>query len=258
MITVIVLGIIQGLTEFLPISSSGHLVLVGNWMNTRGDDLLFELLLHTGTLAATALVFHKQIGEILSGLIRKESKAVKITTYIIITTFVTALLGKLGEDFFEQNFQSSAIVCIMLLITGAILYLPKFIKPATVKMEKMGWKKAVVLGLFQTMAIIPGISRSGTTITTALLCGLNRKDAGDYAFLISIPIILGASIVKLPALGDAQPHFTGLQMAVGVFTSFLVGWAALKFLLMFVKKGKLHVFSWYCWIIGILGLLFLR
>lgn len=227
-------------------------------MNTRDEDVLFELLLHSGTLGATVIVFQSRIRELIKGLLRKSPPHLRLTLYILITTAVTAVLGKLFEEPLETIFKSSTAVCFMLAATGAILYLPRFFGKPRLEAHSLGWQSALLLGLAQALAIIPGISRSGTTISAGLLLGLNRKDAGEYSFLISIPIILGASLVKVPSLSQHSHHFTNGQMAAGVLASFLVGFLALKFLLFFVQKGKLHYFSWYCWAAAAAGLLFLR
>ncbi len=255
MISVIILGVIQGLTEFLPISSSGHLVLAGNWLNIKDDNVSFELLLHFGTLLATALVFRKQILAIITGALKKDKEQLILVKAIVITTIPTALLGKLFEDPLERLFDSPLIVSFMLLLTGAILYLPKFVPQKNHSVGELGWIKWVFIGVFQAFAIIPGISRSGTTITTGLLLGLSRKQAGEYSFLISLPIIAGACVFKIPDMANSPQTLSAMQMFVGTAFAFIVGWVALKFLLYFVQKGMLHYFSWYCWAFGGIGIL---
>jgi len=143
----------------------------------------------------------------------------------------------------------------MLLITGLILFIPLIFKAGDATAQNLGLKKIFLIGVLQALAIIPGISRSGTTISAGLALGLSSKAAGEYSFLISIPVILGASILKLPELAAGARHFSIVQMIVGTFVAFLSGLIALKFLLMFVKRGRLHVFSVYCFLAGGIGLM---
>lgn len=258
MIAVMLLGFIQGLTEFLPVSSSGHLVLLGNFMGTQDGGSAFEVMLHFGTLLSTTVIFRQPIIQLLTGILKRDPMQIKLMLCIIATTIPTAILGKLFEDPLEQLFSSPFVVSIMLFVTGGLLFIPKLLPPSEKTPQELGYGKVFLLGVLQALAIIPGISRSGTTIATGLALGLSRKSAGEYSFLISLPVILGVTLLKLPELAEGGRHFSLWQMTMGTFIAFLSGLVALKFLLIFVHKGKLHYFSIYCFLAGALGLFIFR
>jgi len=254
MFDALMLGLLQGLTEFLPVSSSGHLVLFGNWLGTQDGGNSFEVMLHFGTLLSTLVVFRKSLYNLVTGIFQKDPEQIRLMVCIIITTIPTAILGKLFEEPLEKLFSSPLIVSGMLILTGLILFIPKFIQQGQKTPQQLSGRSLFLMGVLQALAIIPGISRSGTTITTGLALGLSRKAAGEYSFLISIPVIMGVPLLKLPALFTDKHYFTIPQMALGTLASFGAGLLALKFLLFFVKQGRLHLFSFYCFAAGILGL----
>jgi undecaprenyl-diphosphatase len=269
LISVIALGALQGITEFLPVSSSGHLVLLGNWLQVSDADVTLEVFLHGGTLLATLFVFYASLFKLFKGVLSGDKASRHVVLAILITCIPTAILGKLFEEPLESLFASPKSTCVLLLVTGCLLYLPKWLEKGfkedfMQKMERMAmselpWSKAFLLGIFQALAILPGISRSGTTITAGILMGLKRKDAGEYSFLISIPVISGVVLLKLPKLGEysGPVSFSGWEVALGVATAFVTGYFSLKVLMRFVQKGKLHYFAWYCWGAGLLGLVLL-
>ncbi len=256
MFAVMLLGLIQGLTEFLPVSSSGHLTLLGTWLSTRDNDIVLEVLLHFGTLMATLVVFRATILSICMGIIKRDRVSLKITGLILAATIPTGIIGKLFEDTFQRIFGMPLVVSIMLICTGCIIFCTRFVQNKPGELSGIKWHQAVIIGFFQAMSIIPGISRSGTTISTALFLGVSRKAAGEYSFLISIPAIMGATILKLPGAFSGSHHFTMFQMLAGVSVSFVSGYFALKVLLHFVHRGQLHIFSWYCWALGAAGVIY--
>jgi undecaprenyl-diphosphatase len=255
MIEHILLGIIQGLTEFLPVSSSGHLVLFGQWLHVGSEDMLLEVLLHFGTFLATILIFRKRIAELISGLFKREAKALQTAGWIIIASIPTGLMGVFAKSYFEKLFSSPAAVSGFLLFTGTVLFATRFAP----KPQKGGirWWQALIIGIAQSIAILPGISRSGSTICTALFLGVKREEAGEFSFLISLPAIFGATLLTAKDWVEAGADTTrlGLPMIMGVLFSFAVGLVALKWLLHFVKQGKMHLFAPYVWALGIFGLL---
>ena len=195
MLDSIILGIIQGLTEFLPVSSSGHLVLFGKLLNHQEEGNLFEVLLHFGTLVATIIVFRTHIMDLVKGIFSGDSKSKSLGINIVIASIPTAIIGLLFEDFMESLFDSPLLVSCALIFTGIILMSTKFVKGET---KDLTWKMALIIGFAQAMAITPGISRSGSTIAIALLIGLSRKEAGNFSFLISIPVIGGVTFSENP------------------------------------------------------------
>jgi len=260
----ILLGIIQGLTEFLPISSSGHLVLFQNLLGYREPALLFDVGLHLGTLTAVCLYFRTDLKNMMKETwpffshLSHGRKALKdfaenpyaaLTLWVVIGTLPTALIGILFRIPLENLFASVNAVGVMLLCTGAILAAVIFIPDNYNRRTTIGILAALAVGIAQGIAIAPGISRSGATIVCGMFFGLRRDLAARFSFLLSVPAILGAMVVQLSAL-DASP--VGLApWSFGFLSSLLVGLLALRILMHVVQKGKLFYFAPYC---GALGL----
>lgn len=266
----IILGILQGLTEFLPVSSSGHLVLLQNAFGINEPELLFDISVHIGTLAAVCIVFFTEIKNILISLFRLpsllkssgnfktlwcENHDVRLAGFIVMGSVPTAVLGLIFHKAADQLFASVGIVGVMLLITGTLLWLTRRVPLSGRTIKDMTLKDALGIGVIQGLAIIPGISRSGSTISAALFLRIDREVAGRYSFLLSIPAMIGALIL---ALGSDAIHSTmpaGIILVASAAAA-CVGYAALKLLLRLVKKGRLYLFAPYCWIVGIIALIF--
>ena len=264
----IVLGTIQGLTEFLPVSSSGHLVLFQNLFGMKEPELLFDICLHVGTLSAVIIVFYREILDILTALLQIPARmktagglaplcrvdpSIRMALLIVVGSVPTAVIGLLFKEITDQLFGSIAVVGFMLLITGTVLWLTRQIRGDGRPVRQTTLKDALIIGIVQGLAILPGISRSGSTIATALFLGVDRKVAGRYSFLLSIPAIVGALVLGLdtPELQTAIPVGT---IIAGSVISALVGWLALVILLRVVDRGQLHRFAPYCWLVGIMTL----
>ncbi len=247
----ILLGIIQGITEFLPVSSSAHLVIVQNILGFKEPELLFDLVLHIGTLLATVLIFRKEIIRLFM-----QPRALLL---IIVAGIPTGIIGMTLFHQIEQTFGSMKIASGCLLVTGSFLWLTKKIPEKSITLEGPLFSfitipKAFLIGLAQGIAILPGISRSGATITTALILKSGRRDAATFSFLLSIPSILGAlalKIYKTPHLQipDANPFI------IGFLFSLVFGTLSLMFLIKILMRGEFFKFSYYCWALGIGGLL---
>ena len=245
----LILGIIQGITEFLPISSSGHLVLAQSILgiNQQGNEL--EILVHIGTLASILVVFLKDIKSIFFSI---KSKNTQIFIYFIIIGTIPAVILGLGlKDFLLPLFENILAVGIALASTGIILCGSYFIKKQG---KELSYLKSIIIGFAQAVAIIPGISRSGMTITCALFLGLNSKDAAKFSFLLAIPIILGSGLFTFIDIdGDFQIK---IEIALaGLISSFIVGMVSLRWLIHILEKGKLYSFGLYCICIGILTII---
>ncbi len=248
----IILGLIQGLTEFLPVSSSGHLVIFSSLLGKVNDGILFDLMLHFGTLLATIVVFRKKIMSLILGLFKKDPESIKSTLLIVVACIPTGLIGIIFKTPLESLFDKPLIVSCTLFLTGIIIFSSRFRGNGT---ATFGYKTALMIGIVQGLAIIPGISRSGSTIAISMLIGIDRKEAGEFSFLISIPAIFGAVLLKSrDVLADpALSASIGAGEVVGTLVSFIVGVIALKWLLSFVQKGKLHYFAPYVWAVSITG-----
>ena len=255
-IDAIILGVIQGLTEFLPVSSSGHLEITRELLDTNqlpSDNLLMTSVLHFATALSTILVFRKDIYNLIKGLFDKENKPSKSYIIKILIAIVPAgLVGFLLSDEIEFLFSGNMIlVGIMLIITGTLLFLTKILKTKNFKISSL---HALIIGLSQAFAVIPGISRSGATICTSLFLGNNKSEAAKFSFLIVIPVIFGA-ILKDVLSGDIFDNEIKISiLIIGFISSFLTGVLACKLMLKIVANNNLIYFSFYCFVLGIISI----
>jgi len=246
------LGIIQGITEFLPISSSGHLVIFQRLFGISSNQLTINVFLHIGTVIPVIIIFWNDIRDIL--LFKKEKR--RLTWLIIFGIIPTGLIGLYFKDFFEGLFTSVRNVGFMLLITGLLLLLSEKISRVRFNIDKMKGYNAVIVGIAQGLAVIPGISRSGSTIAASLLQGLDRESAARYSFLISLPVILGAGLVELKDLTLSSMEGLSWSMLItGMLAAAISGYFAIKYLIHILKKGSLVIFTYYCWGLGFLIIL---
>jgi undecaprenyl-diphosphatase len=266
-IQAIILGVVQGLTEFLPISSSAHLVLVPPLINVTysspAQALAFDTLLHFGTLAAVVAYFWKEIISIIIGLVSsirdifrgkfktglKEDPSKRLAWLLIIGTIPAALAGVLLNKQFEALFNNYVAVGFFLLITGILLWTAERVKRGHKEVKDVSFKNALAIGIFQAFAIAPGISRSGATISAGLFSGLERELAARYSFLLAIPAIAGAAAVQVKDIGAGLEANTAALIA-GFFAALIVGFLAIKLLLKIIREKTLMVFAYYCWIVG--------
>jgi len=243
MLEYILLGILQGITEFLPVSSSGHLVILQSIFGATGKELAISLVLHLGTSLSLCVFFFKDIIRLLSNL--------KWVVLIMIVTVITGFIGILGKDFFERVFSQPKFVGFSLIFTGLILLLSRKFMNAQ-KREVTG-KDALILGLAQGVAIIPGISRSGMTMTALLFRNIDRDTAFRFSFLASIPVIIGAVFLEAKEVGCIYKE-APLNLISGFLVSFFVGIVSLKLLQIVLSKAKLYYFGYYCFLIGLIAL----
>jgi undecaprenyl-diphosphatase len=253
------LGLVQGLTEFLPVSSSGHLVIAHRFLGSLEDNVFFDVALHVGTLVATLVFFRARLVSLATGGWR-ELRARQVTSgpmlarifYIFLAVVPTGVIGIEGKDRLESLFGKPDIVCLMLMVTGLVLLATRFVPAGQIPGNRLGAGRALLVGIIQGLAIIPGISRSGSTISAGLLLKLERKEAGEFSFLISIPAILGALLIKLGDIGSLQSLPWEMILA-GFATSLITGMAALYILMRFVVAGQIWVFAPYCLLVGLGG-----
>ena len=236
----IILGLVQGLTEFLPVSSSGHLVILQHYFSLDNNCCLVNLTLHAGTLLAVILFFFKDIRELL----RKEK--LKLLIFIAAATVITGVCGIAGNDFFKTLFGSAGLVCVMLIINGIVLLFTRKFLNGKRKFSDLNIIDALWLGISQSLAIIPGISRSGLTISALLARGVKKESAFRFSFLASIPVILGALIFELKDLTFSTLDIPVYPLLTGVVTAFISGLFALKILSIVIRRAKLPFFGYYC------------
>jgi len=263
----IILGIIQGLTEFLPVSSSGHLVIAQGFLpGFQQQGVLFDVMLHIGTLLAVVFFLWQEIVDILKALAPRTQAAVahghndnisvrrRIALYIIIGTIVTGTIGILCKDVIHHLFESVEIAGAMLLVTGILLFAAERMPHATRTEKEMTAVDALVIGLAQACALMPGISRSGATIAFGLFRHIDGETAARFSFLLSIPAILGATVLEIGYVQTVSLHEI-LVYGVGMLTAAVVGFGALRLLFIIIKKRELRFFAYYCWCVGIVTLL---
>ncbi len=247
----IVLGILQGLTEFLPVSSSGHLVLTQAVLGIKQPGVSFELVLHLGTLLAVLLYFRAKILLLIRSVF--DSSMIterKIIGYLIIGTIPAGIVGVLLDDFFEQAFSNPLMTSLMLIVTGGILLSIRLVKTGDKPVTLLS---GLIMGMGQAIAIMPGISRSGSSIVAGILVGVKPDEAAEFSFLLAIPAILGAVVLKSKEFLSLDSVLAG-QYIVGMLCSFAFGLAAVSVLLSVIRKGKLDYFAYYCFAIGLVGI----
>lgn len=249
-----ILGIIQGLTEFLPVSSSGHIELGKAILNVHpSDPLLFSVVVHAATALSTLVVFRKDIIEIFIGLAQGNKTSIRFTVFIVVSMIPAAFIGLFYNDIIETLFNENvALVGSMLLITGVLLLLTEFINT---KEKELSLFSIITIGIAQAIAIMPGISRSGATISTAVILGINRTEAARFSFLMVVPLILGKMAKDLMDSKLVMESESILPMGLGFIASFITGLLACTWMIRLVKNSKLWYFAIYCFVIGITALI---
>lgn len=260
----VILGIIQGLTEFLPVSSSGHLVIAQSFIKGfQQPGVFFDVMLHFGTLLAVVFFLRKDLYEITKAVMPKQSGDAsyvlisvkrKMVLLIIVGTIFTGIIGLAFRDKIHLLFQSVNVAASMLLVTGLLLFLSDKIKN-TDRLEKdMNITDSIIIGIVQGIAIIPGISRSGSTIAFGIFRKLDRETAARFSFLLSIPAIIGAVILESRHIVSI-PSGDLIIYVAGTIAATLTGFLSLKLLFLIIKKGRLGIFAYYCWFAGIATLI---
>jgi undecaprenyl-diphosphatase len=247
------LGIVQGLTEFLPISSSGHLVLCEHVLHAKMPGVVFELVVHVGTLFSVLVYFRRQIVQlVLSIFNRSKSDERSMIWYLIIGTIPAVIIGVLFNNIIEQVFVSPVLTSVMLVVTGIFLLATSLVRPGvrTVKTPS-----AFLIGVAQALAIFPGISRSGATISMGLFAGVKPMVAAEFSFLLSIPVIIGAVVFKSRDIIALNSGLIGHYL-IGALLSFIFGLLAVYFLLNMIKKGRFKYFGVYCLLVGFFGIVY--
>ena len=264
---IIILGIVQSITEFLPISSSAHLVLFPYLLHWPDQGLSFDAAIHLGTLFAVLLYFRSSLLKMLRSVRNGDRVHRHLLLLILVATIPALLVGYFFGDVFEQRFRSLTIISFQLIFWGIILWIADiyshhgFLRGAgkkqnqpkkTTRLVSLRLSQAMVIGLFQTFALMPGVSRSGITLTAALFQGVEKKAAAEFSFLLSIPIILAASLLKILEL--FQTGFVGLNpmhLGIGIFVSFIFGYLVIHFFLSFLSRHRLWPFALYRIFLGI-------
>ena len=265
-IQAIIIGLVQGLTEFLPVSSSAHLIFAQQALGVGDVGLAFDVLMHVGTLVAVIVYFFNDIVNMIKGFLLslvdlkdgnfigelKKDPYKKLAWLTILATIPIGIVGVLFNDIVESMFMGLTVPAFLLLITGCLLYVSQRMNSGRIDVRNISLKEALIMGCGQALAILPGLSRSGTTIAAGLFAGLDKEFAAKFSFILSIPAILGAAVFQLKDLSGGSIEI-GACIA-GFIVAAISGYLAISFLLKIVREKSLDIFAYYCWIVGIIVL----
>jgi undecaprenyl-diphosphatase len=261
----LILGIVQGVTEFLPVSSSAHLVIVPSLFNFPAPSVAFDVLLHVATLVAVVGYFIGDVRNMVVALFaprKMERDRVRywrrLFAWLVVGSIPAAVIGAALSGFFEDLFSSTAAVGIFMLVTSCLLWGADFVAARAARTErvstglgKMGALDAVIVGCYQALAIAPGLSRSGSTITAGVFLNFDRQTAAHFSFLLSIPAILGAFLFKLNDLGGSSSAYGGAALLVGFLAALVSGFLAVRFMMRYLRKHRLRPFAIYTLVVGL-------
>jgi len=252
----IVLGLIQGITEFLPVSSSGHLVIGQTLMDIRIPGVGFEVAVHVATLISVLLVFRKRVSELALGALRLDREAWRYIGLLFVATLPAVVVGLGARDALESLFETPVVAGFSLLVTGGFLWTSRGAMAREPK-GKPGLRAAVVMGLAQAFAIIPGISRSGATVVAGLWLGIEAEEAATFSFLMAVPAILGAAVLQIPSLIGEGAGLEAAPILLGSCVAAVAGVLAIWTFVLMLKRKSFHHFGPYCWTVGGFFLLYL-
>ena len=249
-----ILGIVQGLTEFLPISSSGHLVLAQHFLGIETPGVLLEVILHMGTLVAILIYFYDDIGQLFQSAVKDQENSRKYIMHLVIATIPAVCIGLFFQDIIETTFTPS-IVKWMLLVTGLVVGSTYFFQNRP--RRELVAITALCIGFAQAFAVLPGISRSGVTISLALMIGVQHEKAAKFAFFMAIPVLLGAGLLQLFTI-DCQATIYFMPLFVGFLSSALTGYLVINWFLAVISIGKFYLFSLYCLMVSMLSFIMIK
>lgn len=263
----LIIGIVQGLTEFLPVSSSGHIAILQALFHLRDPGITFAVAVHVATLVAVLVAFWRDVWDVIAGVIGglfaviarrvraaelwRRNAGFRTGILLLVGSLPAGLVGILLKDSIERLFASLLAVGFMLLVTGALLWLAERVTAKGVPLRELRAGQALLVGLFQAAAVAPGLSRSGSTIAGGRFAGLGRDAAARFSFLLSIPAVLGAALVDLKGLAGAAAANLTHQLVIGMVAAAVVGYIAIKIVMRFVRAGRLRGFAYYCWALGL-------
>lgn len=244
-----ILGIVQGLTEFFPVSSSGHLAMLQALFGGReSGGLLFEVAVHVATLVAIVFFYRVRIAGLVSGVLRRDRAALEYVAKLAVATIPAVVIGLTAKDAIEAQFSNPVVVGVALLVTGAVVFTTRWTAPRAAS-PTPSWGVAVAIGCAQAFAILPGISRSGSTVAMALALGVAPLVAAEFSFLLGVIAITGAAVLMLPELGEAGSAAL-LAISIGAGTALISGLFAIWLFVRMLDRSLFHTWAWYCWGVG--------
>jgi undecaprenyl-diphosphatase len=251
----LLLGIVQGATEFLPVSSSGHLVIAQELLGVSEQGVVFEVAVHVATLVSILAVYRFRVGELAVGALRRDEAALRYVGLLVVATLPAAFVGLLFEDAIEALFENPLAPGVALLVTGLILWSSRRALPSA-RGAVPTWGAALLIGVAQAFALVPGISRSGSTVVAALWLGVAPREAAAFSFLMAVPAIAGAAVLQFGELGLSGGPGTA-ALAIGSAAAAVVGVLAIRTFVAMLSRESFHFFAPYCWIVGALFLAYL-
>ena len=255
LVSCIILGVLQGLTEFLPVSSSGHLVMLQGLLGFKENPVAFDLLLHLATLLAVLIYFRGDLWRLFLSLFPPYSQRAderRLVLWLVLGTVVTAAIGLGLKHQVESLFSTPRWVAGALIYTGLLLFVGDWVESGDVRSEDAGPWRSLMVGLFQGVAVFPGVSRSGSTVVAGILTGMSREEAGRFSFLLAVPAILGAAVLEAPDLSHIQGGLLVPYLA-GMVAAFVVGYGAIAVFLKAIKSRSLKWFGLYCLLVSLMG-----
>lgn len=241
----ILLGLLQGVTEWIPISSTAHLAILQHFMDIN-EPIIFDVILHLASVVVVCWVFKERIATLIRGLIQRDRDAWTMAGMLVVGSIPIALLGFLFNSQVKATFNNLLLIGILLIVTSGLLFGSRY---PLIKNKQLTWGRALIIGCFQALAILPGVSRSGATIAGGLLLGVERSKVGEFSFFLFIPAILGATILEIPSIGMVSDISALLVASVVTIIS---GVVTLRLLLAIIQKGYFSYFGWYCLLVGLL------
>jgi undecaprenyl-diphosphatase len=260
LVVIVVLGIVEGLTEFLPVSSTGHLILAGELLGFSSEAAgTFEIVIQLGAILAVLVAYHRRFTDVLSGLGRREAGAIAFTSNVVLGFLPAMVVGFFVYDYVKAMLDAPVLVAVSLVVGGiAILVVERTVKtPRVETVESMGWKTALGVGIVQCLSMVPGVSRSGATIMGALSLGVERRTAAEYSFFLAVPTMLAASGYDLYKTGSALDSRAWLTIGVGFVVSFVVALVVIRWFVGVVSRHGFAPFSWYRIVVGSAALIWL-
>lgn len=248
-IEAVLLGVVQGLTEFFPVSSSGHLAMFQALFGGRdAGALLFEVSVHVATLVAIVVFYRHRIQSLIAGILDRNREAIDYVSKLVVATLPSVFVGLTAKDWIAEQFSNPLLVGAALLLTGAVVYSSRWTAAGAVA-STPGWLAVIAIGLAQSFAILPGISRSGSTVAVALALGIAPRAAAEFSFLLGIIAITGAAVLTLPELSQAEPTAL-LNIGIGSLTALVSGLIAIWLFVRMLDRSLFHYWAWYCWAVG--------
>jgi undecaprenyl-diphosphatase len=243
------LGVVQGLTEFFPVSSSGHLVLAEAVLDVNPPGVSFEVLVHLATVLSVLAVYRRRVLELAAGAVRMEGAAIRYIGLVLVASIPAALAGTTLSDAVSRLFDMPILVAFALLVTGVAVYTTRWLVNRGDRPDP-GWRGSLAVGVAQALAIIPGISRSGLTVATAMAARTRREAAAEFSFLLSVPAILGASVLEAPELLSGGSGIGAVQLTAAAAAAFVAGLLAIVWFVRLLRSKLFHRFAYYCWAVG--------